>query len=116
MTMCDCDNIEIGSYDNTIILGYYPCMREYRDSRMSKGFPPNGIAVDKCIANDVISLWQLGIRTFGSCCGHNKTQPYIDIHEEDFEQAVFYGWESIKDANFSVYPKLYYVKSINESG
>jgi hypothetical protein len=33
--------------------------------------PGKKVAVDECIANEVLSLWKAGIWTRGSCCGHN---------------------------------------------
>lgn len=47
MNKCNCKNVSCGSYDNTIILGYYSCMYEYRDNRSKAGLPSNGIQVDK---------------------------------------------------------------------
>ena len=65
--MCDCINVEMGSYDNQILLGIYPVMREYYHNRVSAGLSPYGISVDKCVADEVTDLWNNGIRTMGCC-------------------------------------------------
>ena len=33
--------------------------------------PAKKVAVDECIADEVLALWKAGIWTMGSCCGHN---------------------------------------------
>lgn len=40
------------------------------------------IAVDACIAPAIEYLWKQGVRTFGSCCGHNTRPPSVIVHEE----------------------------------
>lgn len=84
---CDCNNVEMGSYDNQIILGRYPVMDEHL-----KELKPNGISVDRCMVEHVVSLWEAGVRTNGCCCGHKKEAPYISIHEDDFEKAISLGY------------------------
>lgn len=91
--MCDCENVEMGSYDNTVLLGFYPCMREYRKNRLKADLSDYGITVDKCIANEIINLWENGIRTLGSCCGHNKVKGMINVHPKDFSKAISMGYE-----------------------
>ena len=70
--MCDCVDIEMGSYDNQVTVWnphYKTKEREF-------------IEVDKCIAKELMKLWGLGIVTTGSCCGHNITVGYIGVTEE----------------------------------
>lgn len=62
--MCKCVNIEMGSYDN-------------QDPYWFKG---QLIGLDRCIADEVNSLWKNGIVTTGSCCGHNKVNPMINVN------------------------------------
>jgi hypothetical protein len=33
--------------------------------------PAKKVAIDECIADEVLALWKAGIWTKGSCCGHN---------------------------------------------
>ena len=46
------------------------------------------IAVDECIADSVLILWENGIGTLGSCCGHGKMKPSIVLsREQDWKKA-----------------------------
>ena len=110
IVMCDCKGIETGSYDNTILLGYHETMREYRDNRKNSGLPENGICVDRCLMDEVMSLWDAGIRTYGCCCGHNKVDAYINVDEADFDKAIRLGWikytfENDHDRRDTIIPK-----------
>jgi hypothetical protein len=37
------------------------------------------VCIDKCIASEILDLWDAGIETTGCCCGHNKAVPYIGV-------------------------------------
>lgn len=38
------------------------------------GLPASGpVSVDACIVSAIEALWRAGVRTGGSCCGHNGT-------------------------------------------
>lgn len=89
---CGCVGVETGDYSNTVILGYYPIMREYVKNRAETGLSRNGICVDGCIVDQVISLWEAGIKTYGSCCGHNTKQGFINVGKY-FNDAVALGFE-----------------------
>ena len=72
MHQCNCINIEAGSYANQIFV--------HAPAHMPK---ENGYCLDKCIAEEVMVLWQLGITTTGCCCGHGKLLPYIGVSDAD---------------------------------
>lgn len=91
--MCACVGVEIGSHANTVLLGFYPVMRQYRGARLMAGLSDCGITVDRCIADQVVELWENGVRTYGSCCGHNKAQGFINVAPEDYEKALALGFE-----------------------
>lgn len=91
--MCNCVNVKIGSYDNQVCLGFYECMREYADNRRKLGLSEYGICVDRCLMNEIIFLWEHGIRTYGCCCGHNTGLACINIDEEDFVKALQLGYK-----------------------
>lgn len=91
--MCRCVDVSLGSYSNTTLLGYYPVMREYHDNRVEAGMSDYGICVDSCIVDQVVLLWENGVRTYGSCCGHNKVQGMINVDERDYEKAISLGFE-----------------------
>ena len=71
--MCDCENVEIGSYDRQVCLAP-PTHMAREDGR--------GISVDACLAYEVTMLWRMGIKTTGCCCGHNKLPPFIGVTDE----------------------------------
>ena len=91
--MCNCVNIEVGTYENQTLLGYYPIMREYRDNRVAAGLSGDGIPVDTCLVEQVIELWKAGIRTYGCCCGHNKVDAFINVNADDYTRALALGFE-----------------------
>lgn len=74
---CQCENVEIGSYDNQVELptprhmleiGNIGCL-EFRATT----------CVDRCIAPLVQALWAAGVVTTGCCCGHNKMPGFVGI-------------------------------------
>ena len=77
--MCNCKNIEIGSFENQI--------------EISHQSPSHPIWVDACIADEVIFLLNTGVKTVGSCCGHNKTIPSIVVAPESVEDMERMGYE-----------------------
>ena len=47
------------------------------------------ISIDRCIAPIIQMLWDNGIRTLNSCCGHGKVYPSVVIDEcEDAEKTA----------------------------
>ena len=91
--MCNCKDVEPGSYDNQILLGYYPVMLDYQKARIAAGLSGAGIPVDRCLVGEVIRLWKAGIRTYGCCCGHNgKSDAFINVDPNDFHKALSLGW------------------------
>lgn len=86
---CSCVNVEIGSYTNQIWV--------HAPVHMLK---ENGYCLDRCIAEEVMRLWMMGIKTTGCCCGHNKVQPYIGVEESDVTKMILMGYKRIDDLNF----------------
>ena len=82
MTLCNCNNVEPGTYANQIFV--------HAPAHMPKD---NGYCLDACIAEEVMILWQLGITTTGCCCGHGKVYPYIGVAGEDIHTMKSYGYE-----------------------
>ena len=50
-----------------------------RPSFLPEGERINGVPVDACIADVIQNLWDNGIVTLGSCCGHGKRVPDVII-------------------------------------
>lgn len=68
---CDCVEVEIGSYANSVAL--YP--------PPSLGLTRVPVTVDRCIAGEVEALWSHGVVTTGNCCGHNKARGFISTKD-----------------------------------
>ena len=94
--MCDCVNVEIGSYANSVYMVY----------------PFNGkwVDIDRCIADEILWLWAQGIRTEASCCGHNKVEPWIGVLPEYANQMRLLGYKEYPYC--SVEPPSFYPKSV----
>ena len=85
--MCNCINIEFGSYDNQIELPRPPHMPSKRGI--------NTICIDACLKGEMLHLWALGIVTTGCCCGHNKGDeyPYIGVEDKDIYIMKMMGYK-----------------------
>lgn len=92
---CTCVDVAIDSYDNTIVLGYYPVMREYRKRRQESGHcADNGISVDRCLVDEIVSLWKANIMTFGCCCGHGDDEvSNIMVEHFDISKLIKMGYD-----------------------
>ena len=86
--MCDCIDVEIGSYDNqiTVPLPWWMCSR---DGHRLNEF----VCIDRCIYPEILELWKGGITTTGCCCGHNKQQGYIGVHWRDIDRMKQRGYK-----------------------
>jgi len=73
--MCNCKNIEMGSYDNS-----YAIQKPFGRK--------NFINVDKCIIREILDLWEAGIETAGCCCGHNKVKPMINVSKSHHDKMI----------------------------
>jgi len=90
--MCNCNNIEIGSYNNQICIDIPSHMEDYKNYRLSNGLKPV-ICIDNCILKEIQYLWNLGIKTTGCCCGHNKLDGFIGVVNEDVSKMKQLGYE-----------------------
>jgi len=80
--MCKCQNVEIGSYENQIWV--------HAPAHMPK---EHGYCIDRCIAEEVFTLWMNGITTTGCCCGHNTQTGYIGVVDKDIQEMKSFGYE-----------------------
>jgi hypothetical protein len=87
--MCNCINIEMGSYDNQEEL-LYP----FKTERYPEPFTKL-IGVDRCISKEVVSLWESGIETVESCCGHNVAHGYISVPDSFINRMIVLGYEQL---------------------
>jgi hypothetical protein len=95
MSKCDCKDVGIGSYrnqitvktpDHTLKHGGCGCMT-FRSTT----------CLDRCIAEEIKSLWCQGVVTTGSCCGHNKREGYIGVIPEHSGIMLAMGYQ--KESN-----------------
>lgn len=80
-----CPKVPFGSYENTIALP--------RPRHMYPTVRGDWITVDRCIADEVLELWQRGIWTLESCCGHGRTHGYIAVAAVDAADMEMLGYE-----------------------
>lgn len=76
---CQCQaDVKIGSHANQVELdtptfmlaiGHVGCLT-FRETT----------SVDRCVAPLVQALWERGVITTGSCCGHNQRAGYIGVY------------------------------------
>ncbi len=87
--MCSCISIEIGSYLNQIKvpLPWWMCSR---DGALLTEF----VGIDRCLYDEILSLWEMGITTTGHCCGHNKQEGYIGVAWHDICKMKDMGYET----------------------
>ena len=64
------------------------------------------INIDKCMVNEILSLWRGGIWTLECCCGHGRAGGYVAVHGEHREAIEALGYEPSAEA-----PHVYKKKS-----
>lgn len=66
---CFCKNVRVQEYQNQV------AMRPF--------WRRNLVAIDCCLSSEIAWLWQQGIVTHGSCCGHgDPSKAYIGVYDE----------------------------------
>lgn len=91
---CACVNVAMGSYDNQIMLGYYPVMQGYMKRRKEAGLSEVGICIDRCLVDEIVMLWKADIMTFGCCCGHdNYNASMVNIKHFDIDKLTELGYD-----------------------
>lgn len=95
---CQCNNVEMGSYDNQRTIPVPAHMAYYKRCRLNNGLQPF-ISVDKCCVPELVLLWKNGIHTYGCCCGHGKERPYINVAECQYLAALKLGFRPYRYPN-----------------
>ncbi len=83
--MCHCVNIEMGSYENQTVLDY---PKWFVSGKKAAG-------IDNCILEEIKGLWEKGIQTTESCCGHNKAPGYISVLPEYIPAMMELGYKHL---------------------
>ena len=72
------------------------------------------ILIDKCILEEIIELWSVGVKTKHCCCGHNNL--YIDanviVDEEDINKMKDLGYENKFNIHQPNKKNYFYLKSV----
>ena len=63
-----------------------PCNKDIKQIK-------NCVSIDKCLLPEILTLWEMGIKTTGCCCGHGCTQPYIGVEFSDIEIMKELGYQ-----------------------
>ena len=82
----DCNKVRIQSYDCSYHI-YLP-WKSPRDCEN-----PLVASIDKCLLPEILSLWEMGIKTTGCCCGHGVQTPYIGVTKEGIQKMKNLGYE-----------------------
>ncbi len=82
-TMCNCEDVEFGTYANqaSIKFPFYPLSSV-----------DETVCVDNCILEEIKELWEKGIQTTNSCCGHNKLPGSIIVIHEHIDKMLELGY------------------------
>lgn len=82
--MCNCVDVKMGSYKNSVALNMPESWTTNRSSRV--------LGIDKCLVDEIKFLWDNGIRTLECCCGHNITEGYIAVDDDSIEKMKSLGY------------------------
>ena len=78
-TTCHCLSVDFGSYTcYTKVPGY-------------------NIYCDKCLATEIRMLNDMGIKTVGCCCGHQRKQGYVQVAPEYVQRMVELGYQQLPE-------------------
>lgn len=86
-----CKEIDFGTYECAVII--------------------NGIQCDKCLSEEIASLNKSGIKTMASCCGHDKSAPFIQVDKDHVESMLSLGYAIIPVDEFGYGEDAFYPKS-----
>lgn len=89
--LCTCDNVDFGSYERTVTM-IAPFELPHRNDKL--------VAIDICIARDLAELWKEGVKTTGSCCGHNKLPPTVTVEEISVQAMEVLGYQHYEQCPF----------------
>ncbi len=77
-------------WGNTVVLDVPPTTDIRFNCDESK--PKTRVTVDRCLAPEIRTLWHVGIRTTGCCCGHGGSG-FIGVVDDDIPAMELLGYE-----------------------
>ena len=89
--MCNCNpnQTDIERYAQQIVIDVP--FQEYTKRRKDAGLSGTS-CIDPCIVNEIRSLWDAGILTYGCCCGHNKWPSFVNVSDESIPIMLSMGY------------------------
>jgi hypothetical protein len=106
--VCHCDpaTVKIQEYQRSVLI----VVPEF----ITLGNARDTVCIDACLVSEVWDLWRAGIRTTGCCCGHNQTDPYIGVEEEDIQKMKEMGYVVRVNPLDSSREDSFYPKTLNK--
>jgi hypothetical protein len=92
--MCNCHSYNMDTGDNPNIILYPP---SHIGFTYPDGEPIETVCVDACIAQVIQHLWDNGVKTMNSCCGHGKKTPSIILEDKSTDEHAAYVRDLISD-------------------
>lgn len=95
---CDAKSYRSGEYTHPMVVLDVPDI--YSRTLYRKGYTTQRkkqVAVDECLADEILNLWKFGVITLSCCCGHNirKLQPYIAVDTDSVDAMLKLGYRQI---------------------
>lgn len=88
--MCNCKpDQQVGTFRNVVTIPKIDMpshMQNYLETK-------DAISIDRCILWEVLRLWNYGITTTWSCCGHNTENGMIGVIDEDVPKMFILGYQ-----------------------
>lgn len=91
-----CGLPDVGTYKGQVVLAAPDWLRDKW---------PDGIGIDVCLALEIQSLWQAGVKTSGHCCGHGRALSYIGVWPESIETMRALGYTAVAGSRDHFTPK-----------
>lgn len=63
------------------------------------------VPIDVCLISEIWDLWRCGIKTVGSCCGHNQAPAYIQVATEHAKEMLALGYALVDEEKCTFEPK-----------
>ena len=79
----------MGSYSNTITLIYPDWFKSKHLMRTAD--------IDNCLVEEIKTLWNKGIQTTSSCCGHNIAPAVISVIDKDINKMERLGYKHLSN-------------------
>ncbi len=113
---CACGpEVTVQGYQNQQTVPIPAHMAAYRKAREREGLSGD-LSIDRCILPELQSLWSKGVRTGGSCCGHNILPSMINaLTKEDGHRMQAMGyvlWPSTETTAKGCWGWTFYSKTI----